>query len=117
MENRGLVFISGPYTKPDPIENTHKIIRVADKLVDLGFVPFIPHLSLLWHIVSPHPIDFWYAYDNEILKRCDAMLRIDGESPGADNEETLARDIGIPIYFSIEELDVATSRLSREQGD
>ena len=49
-----LIYIAGPYTYPDPVRNTHRVIKIADDLIDNGFVPYIPHLTLLWHIVSPN---------------------------------------------------------------
>ena len=48
--------------------------------------------------------DFWLAYDMEWLKVCDCVLRLDGESPGADKEDELAKKLGIPVYYSIGEL-------------
>ncbi|MHA2094580.1 MAG: DUF7768 domain-containing protein [Candidatus Hodarchaeales archaeon] len=95
------VYVAGPYGKGDPVVNTRNAILVADKLSELGFVPFIPHLSLLWHMVSPHEVDFWYSYDNEWLKKCDALLRLPGESPGADAEVELAKSLGIPVFYSL----------------
>jgi hypothetical protein len=99
-----LVYIAAPYTHPDPAENTHKAIRMADELVRHDFVPFIPHLNLLWHLVSPRPPDFWYEYDLRILERCDAILRVPGESIGADREVQVARESGIPIFYSVKEI-------------
>lgn len=100
-----LVYIAGPYTDPDPIENTHKAIVVAARILDRGGVPFIPHLSMLWHLVDPRPIEFWYAYDLEILARCDIVFRIPGASTGADAEVVEAERLGIPVVFSMDELE------------
>lgn len=99
------VYVAGPYRKPDPVENTHNAVRVADQISDMGFVPFIPHAAtLLWHIVVPHVEQYWLDYDNEWLAKCDALLRIPGESSGSDEEERLARSLGIPVCYSVEEL-------------
>lgn len=94
-----LVYIAGPYTNPDPVENTHTAIRVADLLLSDGKVtPVIPHLSLLWHLVCPRPVADWYAYDLEVMARCDAVLRLPGASSGADNEIREAEEQGIPVF-------------------
>ncbi len=104
-ENRPLVYIAGPYTHPDPVQNTHEVIRVAAELVDKGLVtPFVPHLTLLWHLVDPRPLDFWYEYDVAMLARCDALLRLPGDSTGADREVAFAKERGLPVFTKQDEL-------------
>lgn len=98
------VYIAGPYTKPEPCVNTHNTIMVAEEIVKQGHTPYIPHLNLLWHIVVPHEADFWYAYDLEWLIVCDILLRMPGESVGADHEVNFAIKNGIPVVFSMDEL-------------
>ena len=92
-----LIYIAAPYTNPDPVENTHHACKIADALLEAGFTPLIPHLSLLWHIVSPKPYGVWLAYDRELLKRCDVVLRVPGSSAGATQECTLADSLDIPV--------------------
>ena len=99
-----LIYIAAPYTLPDPVQNTHRAIMVADELIFDGFIPYIPHLTLLWHLVSSHNIQFWYDYDCHMLRRCDAVLRVDGASVGADREVELAKEWGIPVYYSRKDL-------------
>lgn len=103
--DRPLVYVAAPYTRPDPVENTHRLIKAVDRLVDDGFVtPFAPHLTLLWHLVNPRPLEFWYAYDLAMLVRCDAILRLPGESTGADREVAFAVDRGLPAFTSTNDL-------------
>jgi hypothetical protein len=98
-EDRPLIYIAAPYTRPDPVKNTNEAIRVASELVDEGLVtPFVPHLTLLWHLVDPHPLDFWYEYDVATLARCDAVLRLPGDSTGADKETAYAETKGLPVF-------------------
>jgi len=96
-----LIYIAAPYTHPDPVENTHRVIKVAEDIIRAGHIPYIPHLNLLWHIVVSHPPEFWYTYDLEILKRCDILLRLDGLSEGADREVKFAENHKIPIIYSL----------------
>ena len=98
------VYIAGPYTRGDPVTNTGDAIRMADILVSVGYIPFIPHLSLLWHLLRPHALDFWYEYDLAWLDKCDCLLRLSGESPGADKEVEYAITKQIPVYYSVDEL-------------
>ena len=104
------VYVAGPYTRPDPCANTHQAILTADLLWDLGFVPFVPHLTHFWHTMSPKPYQAWLDYDNNWLLCCDAVLRIPGESSGADKETALAVASGIPVFHSIADLIVWRDR-------
>lgn len=91
------VYIAGPYTHPDPVENTHRTIKIADVLADAGIVPYIPHLTLAWHLVSPRPVHFWYEYDLHWLSMCDYLYRMNGKSEGADREVRVAEDQAIHV--------------------
>jgi hypothetical protein len=85
------LYLAGPYTKPDPIINTNAAINVATILLDRQlWVPHVPHLTLLWHMVTPRPIDYWYNLDIEHMRKCDAFCRLPGESTGADREQDIA---------------------------
>lgn len=101
-----IVYVAGPYTNPDPVENTHNAIKAADDLYVRGVcVPIIPHLSLLWHMVRPHTdVNFWYDYDILIMLRCDAVLRLPGVSSGADREVEIAVAHNIPVFDRDDEL-------------
>jgi hypothetical protein len=49
-------------------------------------------------MVCPHDEDFWYKYDLIMLDKCDAILRLPGESKGADREMLHANNWGIPEF-------------------
>ena len=101
--DKPLVYIAGPYTNPDPVENIHRAIKIADGLLDVCS-PLIPHLSGTWHMVSPKPYEDWLALDLEYMQRCDCVYRYPGASSGADKEVEKAREWGIPVVFSEIEL-------------
>lgn len=109
-----LIYVAGPYTKPDPCVNVNEHIKAADRLGDLGYAPLVPVLSHFWHTMSPHPYEFWIGIDLEFVRRCDAVLRLPGESAGADKEEALARRLNIPVFYSVEELDAEMTRREAE---
>lgn len=92
-----LIYIAAPYTQPDPVANTHGVIRIADALLAAGFTPLIPHLTLAWQLVSPKPYETWLEYDRELLARCDAVLRIPGYSVGATRETRFAERMNLPV--------------------
>lgn len=96
MTPRLLLYVAGPYTHDDPVENTHRAIKTASAIYRMTpWVPVVPHLSLLWHLVDPQPIEFWYEYDLHLLDRCSAIVRLPGRSTGADAELAHARSIRI----------------------
>ena len=99
------VYIAGPYAKGDVAMNIREVIEAADMVLDIGHTPYVPHLTHLWHLISPHPQEEWLALDGEWLKVCDVVLRIPGESVGANSEVLLAMELGIPVVFSEAELE------------
>lgn len=102
--NQLRVYVSGPYTKPDPVENTRIAIKHGDTLSTLGFVPFIPHLYMLWHFQHPHPYDFWMDQCLAWVRTCHSLYRFPGESKGADIEVTEAQRVGIPVFTEMDSL-------------
>lgn len=95
------VFVSGPYTKPDPENNVLKAIEVADTLIEIGAIPYVPHLYHFWHQHKPHPYEYWMELDAKWLRICDAVFRMSGESEGADQEVELAVSLGLPIFTDL----------------
>lgn len=92
------IYVAGPLTYPDPMVNTHRALKVADRIMEMGFVPYIPHLSVFHNIMSPKDYETWMEYDFQWLDACDAMFRIRGKSSGADREEERANKNGQPIF-------------------
>ena len=98
------IYIAGPYTKPDPISNVRRAIEYGNTLLDLGYAPFLPHLTAFWHLVTPRPYEQWLGFDLEWLHACDAVYRFSGESPGADAEVVAAENAGMPVFATITDL-------------
>jgi hypothetical protein len=97
-ERRPMLYIAGPYTHPDPVVNTHKAAKVGTLIYEhTQWVPFVPHLSLLWHIVTPRPESHWYALDLAQMAHCDAIVRLPGASSGADHEMAEAMRLGLTV--------------------
>lgn len=93
------VYVAGPYTKGDVALNVREIIEVAEKLIEMGHTPFVPHLTHLWHLMSPHHHEYWMELDTVWLEQCEALVRVPGDSTGADRELAHAADLGLGIYF------------------
>lgn len=103
------VYIAAPYSQPDVMLNIRAAVDLADQVLARGHIPFVPHLTGFWHLVSPRPYPFWMAYDNAWLLLCDVLLRGPGESPGADQEVLAAKEADIPVLYSIDDLPVEVS--------
>jgi len=112
------VYVASPYSKGDPCVNANFQCKVFDQMLDDGIViPYIPLWSHFQHSVFPRKYIDWVEYDNVIIPRIDALIRLnaeftwpDGEvyivseSSGADNEVKLAESLGKPTFVSIEDL-------------
>lgn len=97
------IYVASPYTMGDVAVNVRENILAADRLAEAGYVPFVPLLSHFWHIVAPKPYEFWCQHDANWLERCDALVRLPGASVGADKEIQIARGLGIPVYYGLDE--------------
>ena len=86
MRKYNKIYVAGPYTKGDVAVNVQTALAVGTLLLNEGFNPFIPHLSHFWHLVYHQPYEKWLEYDMVWLRECDAVVRIYGESNGADKE-------------------------------
>src|SRR3569833_259096 len=112
------ILIAGPYrsgTNDDPVlmqQNLDCMNTYALALFRAGHIPLIGEwlaLPLLKAAGSTVPGDELYqeisypvAY--RLLTRCDAVLRIEGESSGADKDLSVARELGLPVYYKLEDI-------------
>lgn len=100
------VYIASAYSNGDVALNVRKVIEAADRLVELGHTPYIPHLTHFWHLISPKEYEFWLNYDDSFLEHwAECVLRLDNESKGADKEVVKALRLRIPVYWSLTELE------------
>ncbi|MCK9616090.1 MAG: DUF4406 domain-containing protein [Candidatus Omnitrophica bacterium] len=98
------IYIASPYNIGDKLTNVKKSLEAANILMDKGFVPYAPLLNHFQDEIFPRPEKDWIEFDIHWLYKCDAVLRLPGESKGADEEVLIAKKIRIPVFYSIEEL-------------
>ena len=98
------VYIASPYTKGDVALNVRKQIDTVDYLISLGFLPFAPLYYHFQHMVHPRPYEDWLSIDLEWVEVCDCVLRLTGESEGANKEVELAEKLGIPVFYTIDDM-------------
>lgn len=101
--NKEMVYIAAPYTS-NPEKNVRRALEAADVLLKLGYTPFVPHLFHQWHGLSPKPYGEWMSIGEAFLVRCDAVLRLPGESKGADAEVKLAQELDKPVYWGLDDI-------------
>jgi hypothetical protein len=97
------IYIASPYTLGDVAVNVKVSMDATNQLIDKGFYPFCPLLSHFLHMANPQPYKVWIEYTIAWMEKCEAIIRLSGESAGADLEEARAREIGLPVYRSVEE--------------
>src|SRR6478736_1522455 len=98
------VYIASPYTKGDVAVNVRRQLDCANELMNLGFLPFAPLYSHFQHMVHPRPYEHWLKIDLEWVKVCDCLLRLDGDSSGADGEVQFAYELNKRVFYNIESL-------------
>jgi len=116
-----LILIAGPYragTNDDPQlmqKNLSKLEAAALPLFRLGHVPMIGEwvaLPLLHLAGSTTPGDkpydeILYPVAHRLLLKCDAVLRLEGASRGADEDVRIANERGLKIYYRLEDIPYA----------
>lgn len=102
MSKKPVVYIASPYTKGDVAVNVRRSFEEWDALWDSGLcIPITPLASHFQHFLTPRSWDDWLNYDLQLIHAaCDAVLRLPGESVGADREVEFARANYIPVFFS-----------------
>jgi len=96
------VYIAAPYSTGDVAANVRNAYEAATRLADAGVAPFVPHHTHFWHLLFPRAYEDWLKLDLAFLPCCDAVLRLPGESPGADTEVRKARALGIPVFENLD---------------
>ena len=106
------VYVAGPITNGDTLLNIRNGMKAGTELVKLGYVPFVPHNDFIQYMLDPDALDYetLLAWDLAWVKRCDAVLRLPGESPGADREVQYARSQGLLVVNTVECLEEANGK-------
>lgn len=124
------ILVAGPYrsgTGGDAtlIEtNLRRLEQAALSIYRRGHVPLIGEWLALplaraagsSRIGDAISEEFLYPASRRLLSRCDAVLRIGGESNGADEDVRLAQHLGLRVYRDIAEVPVAENAAAQAQG-
>lgn len=126
-EYRKRVYIAGPISSGDLLDNINLATEAHRQLMKAGFAPHCPHWSVyskraIWGrliegkvvrdaVMCQATADGngashaeWLAIDLPWVAAADALLRLSGESRGADIEVAEAHRMGIPVCYSVDEV-------------
>lgn len=119
-----LILIAGPYrsgTNGDPdliARNLARLEEVSGPIFRLGHVPMIGEWVALPILRTLEPADsdadadaddVMYETAHRLLQHCDAVLRLPGESSGADKDVEIAQHLGLPVYRTLDEVPTAST--------
>jgi len=108
MENKKYIYIASPYSVGDAYLNVKRQIDCADEIMkyskDFNIYPYTPLMSHFHHEIYPHTYEFWMDQDFAWLEKCDFLIRLGGESSGADREVRRANELDIPVYYDLQDL-------------
>lgn len=118
-----LILIAGPYrsgTGNDPVliqENMDRLEAVALPIFRKGHIPLIGEWvanPLMRLAGSKEPGDaifqeIQYPVAHGLLPKCDAVLRIEGTSKGADQDVEIARSLGLTIFYNLADIPAASA--------
>ena len=102
------IYVAGPLdvgTLATPT-NVLNACRAASSLASMGHTPFVPHLSVLWDLITPgRDYEWWISWCLDWVAQCEGLFRLPGASPGADREVELAQELKIPVFTALWEIE------------
>ncbi|MEO1665378.1 MAG: DUF4406 domain-containing protein [Chloroflexota bacterium] len=113
-----LILIAGPYrsgTNDDESKmaaNLRHLESVSYSIFKKGHIPMIGEWVALpvWRTAGGGQVgdalydEIFHPTAGRLIQHCDAILRLEGQSTGADNDVRLANERGIRVYYNIEQI-------------
>jgi hypothetical protein len=123
MNTPPMILIAGPYrsgTSDDPSKmaaNLARLESVSYALFQKGYLPMIGEWVALpiWRVAGGQTVgdalyeEILHPTAGRLLQHCSAVLRLEGESKGADNDVKLANQRGIAVYHALDEVPSLTA--------
>ncbi len=113
-----MILIAGPYrsgTDDDPAllaRNLEHLEQAAWPIFQAGHIPMIGEWVALpalrgaggSSVADPVAAQIMYPTAERLLQHCDAVLRLPGDSTGADQDVAIAVERGLPVYYRLEDV-------------
>lgn len=102
------IYIAGPYRAATPWA-VEQNIRAAEAyilpLAEKGYAVLCPH-TMTRGFDGTMTDEYWLAATLELMRRCDAVFVVPGswDSEGALGEMREACRLGLPVYFTLEDV-------------
>lgn len=113
-----MILIAGPY-RSGTNNNIELIKRNMDRLESVALPIFRKgHIPMIGEWVANPLIELagskevgddifqeiQYPTAHRLLTKCDAILRIEGESKGADQDVKIAKELGLKIFYNVNDI-------------
>lgn len=99
---RPRVYIAGPMSKGDRLGNMAQALAAFAELTRAGYAPLCPQFSFFVDGLYQFSHSEWLAVDLPWVAASNAVLRLPGDSVGADRETELAEALRIPVFTSMD---------------
>lgn len=96
-------YIAGPLSRGGVERNVRRACDISREFAKLGYAIMVPHLSAYFDGNEPQAVNSlsyqqWIAIDLAWVEVSDVLIRITGDSEGADQEVLHAEHCGIPWF-------------------
>lgn len=107
-ENMKVIYVAGPFRAATPWrveQNVRRAEELALEVWKMGHAAICPHTNARF-FSGEAPDEVWLEGDLAILKKCDAIIFVEGwkESSGSVVEHKFAVHRGIAFFYDLEDL-------------
>jgi hypothetical protein len=105
--NKKIIYIASPYSNGNPAKNVKRQIDAYNLLDELGYLPFAPLLNHFVDLNSEKERSWqdWIDICLDWVRKSDGLLRLSGDSLGADKEVEEAIKNKIPVFHSLDQIE------------
>lgn len=102
------LYLSGPISNGGTLSqgqqwcNAIQAMAIATDLSKGGIWVHVPHLTVLFDLMGGRSWEEWLGHDYPLVGLCDGILRLPGESKGANLEVKWAREAGKDIFYNVD---------------